>query len=352
MDGRTIYIPLADPARASEEETCAPESVIALSRDTGTTLWTSPVPTCFPPVLTHSVIAVATGSEIEALDSANGQRLWSVALEKPVRAPMIATGSLLLAMLDGDELFGIDVEKRAVVWRRSVGESGPLLMTADDQAAYIVTNAGRVTQVQLSDGTLRWEHKLSGPLGEPAVDGGELFVGSTSNPPRFWSLDTRRKKEKWKWEGGVFGLPVVGATVQGDSVFVVSKDNLVRALNRNNGNQRWKTAAARPLFPPRAFAGVLAVVGRSPVLSTFRADTGAAVSTWTGPQTESLLQGPPLIDTPRPFAVSIVVVFRDGQVFGLRSTALMLKEPALVPLTALPGRALPRETPAVDPAAR
>jgi len=354
MDDRAIYIPLADAARASEEETCAPESLMALSRDTGTTRWTSPIPTCFPPVLTHSVIAVATGSEIQALDPANGQRLWSVALERPVRAPMIATGSLLLAMLDGDELFGIDVERQAVVWRRSVGESGPLLMTADDEAAYVATNAGRVTRVRLSNGELLWERQLSGELSEPTVDGDRLFVGSNATLGSFWSLDVRTRKDRARpWRGGVFGGPVVGSAVKGDRVFVVSRDNVVRALNRDNSNQLWqKAAGARPVFPPRVLEGIVVVIGAAPVLSTFRADTGAAISTWAAPQTDALLEGPPLIDRPRPLAVSIVVVFRDGQVFGLRSTELMLKEPALVPFTGLPGRALPRETPSVVPAAR
>jgi hypothetical protein len=126
-------------------------------------------------------------------------------------------------------------------------------------------------------------------------------------------------------------------------VFVSSKDNLVRALNRGNSGQRWKAAGARPLFPPRVLEGIVVVIGSAPALSTFRVDTGAAVSTWVAPA-DALLQGPPLIDRPRPLAVSIVVVFRDGQVFGLRSTEMMLKEPALVPLTALPGRVLSRET--------
>jgi outer membrane protein assembly factor BamB len=304
--------------------------------------------------LTHGLIALATGNEIQALEPKNGLRVWSVTLDRPVRAPMIATGSLLLAMLEGDELVGVDVEKRAVVWRRSVGESGPLRMTADDQAAYVTTNTGRVTRIRLSDGSPEKERQLAGVLSEPTVDGDRLFVGSDATGGSFWSLDVRTLKDKSRaWRGGVFGGAVVGSAVLGDRVFVVSKDNLVRALERRNNNQIWfEPAGARPVFPPRAFAGVVVVVGRSPVLSTFRADTGVAVSTWTGPQTEALLQGPPLIDTPRPFAVSIVVVFRDGQVFGLRSTELMLKEPALVPLTALPGRVLPRETPSVYPAAR
>jgi outer membrane protein assembly factor BamB len=355
MDDRTVYVPLEDAARASEEGTCAAASLTALARDTGTTRWTAFVPSCFPPVLTHGVVAVATGSEIQTLDPTNGQRQWSVTLERPVRAPMIAAGPLLLAMLEGDELFGVDVEKRAVVWRRSIGESGPLLMTADDQAVYVATNAGRVTRVQLADGSIAWESPLSGELSEPAVDGDRLFVGSNSTPASFWSLDARTGKEKWKWQGGVFGGAVVGAAVQGKWVYVVSKDNIVRALNRGNGAQRWKLAAGtRPLFPPRVFAGIVAVAGGSPILSTFRADTnkGTAVSTWAAPQADALLQGPPLIDGPRPLAVSIVVVFRDGQVFGLRSTGMMLKEPALVPLTALPGRVLSRETLPVAPAVR
>jgi outer membrane protein assembly factor BamB len=192
------------------------------------------------------------------------------------------------------------------------------------------------------------------------VDGDQLFVGSNANLGSLWCLDALTGKDKWVWPGRVIGGAVVGTAVQGDTVYVVSKDNVVRALRRGNGNQRWKTAAGtRPLFPPRVFAGVVAIVrtspdraGLSPGLSTFRADTGVAVSTWAAAQTDALLQGPPLIDSPRPLAVSIVVVFRDGQVFGLRSTEMMFKEPARVPLTALPGRGLSRETLSVDPAGR
>ena len=226
-------------------------------------------------------------------------------------------------------------------------------MTADDQAAYVATNAGRVIRVLLSDGSFHWERQLSGELSEPAVDGDRLFVGSDATNGSFWSLDVRTGKDKSNsWRGRVFGLGVVGSAVKGDRVFVVSKDNIVRALNRGNGNQLWqKAAGARPLFPPRVLEGIVVVIGDAPTLSTFRAEGGAAVSTWAAPA-DALLQGPPLIDSPRPLKVSIVVVFLDGQVVGLRSTEMMLKEPALAPFTSLPGRVLSRETLPVDPAAR
>src|SRR5678815_908813 len=78
---------------------------------------------------------------------------------------------------------------------------------------------------------------------------------------------------------------------------------------------------------------------------------GKAVSSWPGPA-DALLQGPPLIDEPKPFTVSIVLVFRDGQMIGLRSTEMLFREAAVVPLTVLPGRALARETLPDDPSAR
>ena len=353
MNDSTIYIPLGDPERATDDNTCAPAALTALARETGAARWTSPAATCLPPVLTNGFVVVASANEIQAHNPVDGERQWRVVLERPVRAPLIARGSLLLAMLEGDQLVAVDVERRAVAWSRSVGESGPLRMTADDQAAYVATGAGRISRILLSDGSMPWERSLAGVLSEPAVDRDRVFVGSDDEGGSLWCLDVRDGKQRWKWQGGVFGGPVVGITVQGDLVYVVSRDNIVRALNRGSGNQQWKSSlTTRPLFPPRVLAGVIGVAGQSPVLSTFRADSGTAVSTWMAPQADAVLQGAPLIDNPRPLAVSVVVVFGDGQVVGLRSTELLLKEPALTPLTVLPGRPLQRETLPGDPVAR
>ena len=357
MNDSTIYVPIEDAERAASEETCVPAALTALARDTGTTRWTVPITTCLPPVLAQGSVVVASANEIQALDPADGRRQWTVTLERAVRAPLIARGPLVMAMLEGDQLVAVDIERRVIAWRRSVGESGPLKMTADDQAVYVATDGGRISRILLSDGSMPWERRLSGMLSEPTVDGDRVFVGSAKQG-LFWCLEVRTGKNKWAWVKGnlVFGGGIVGSTVQGGLVYVASQDNILRALKRESGNQQWKSAiTTRPLFAPRVFAGVVAVVGQSPVLSTFRADPdgrGAAVSTWMAPQTDAVLQGAPLIDNPRPLAVSIVVVFGDGQVVGLRSTELMLKEQAVTPLTVLPGRPLQRETLPGDPAAR
>jgi outer membrane protein assembly factor BamB len=344
MDDAAVYVPL-EQAAASTEDGAPPPSpavLIALDRRSGVTRWTSSVATGLTPVLTHGAIVVATPAGIEALDPRSGERQWNVALDRPPRARMIAQGARLLTMLEGGELIAVDLERRAVVWRRSIGESDLLSLTSDAEAAYLATAGSRVISVSLADGVTRWDRRLTGVLSELVADRDRLFVGSTTKS--FWSLDARTGNEKWNWGGHVFGGAVVGAAVQGEKVYVVSKDNIVRALNRGNGSQEWKEPIARPLFPPSLLNGIVTVVGVSPTLSTFRADTGNPVSTWSFPA-ELLLQGTPLIDEPAPYRVAIVAIFRDGQVFGLRPTEMLYKETPPVPLTALPGRPVPGETP-------
>ncbi|MGH9240131.1 MAG: PQQ-binding-like beta-propeller repeat protein [Vicinamibacterales bacterium] len=344
MDDAAVYVPVEEVTASTEDGAPppSPAQLVALDRQTGATRWTSSVSTRLPPLLTHGVVVVATPGGIEALDPRTGRQQWSVALDRPARTRMIAQGPLLLTVLEGGDVVAVHLQRREVAWRLSLGASDRVSMTADAEAAYLVANGSRAMSVNLADGLLRWERTLDGELSEPVVDRDRVFIGSTTKS--FWSLDARTGKDKWKWTGQIFGGTIAGAAVYGNNVYVVSWDNIVRALDRGHGAQKWKEPVTRPLFPPRILNGIVAVVGVSPTLSTFRADNGSPVSTWSFPS-ELLLQGAPLIDAPAPYRVAIVAVFRDGQVFGLRPTEMLFKEAAPVPLTALPGRQLPRETP-------
>ena len=345
MDDVTVYVPLEPLSRIADdgEEISRPAALIAVVRETGVTRWTYQVATRLSPLQTNGLILVAADKELQAVDRTTGERLWSFALDRPVRAPMLARGTLVLALLEGDELLAFDVVKRQVAWRRSIGESGPVSMTADDRAAYLVTAGSRAMRVMLANGELPWERPLLGELSEPMVDRGRLFVGSNHQLGSLWSLDVETGREIWKWIRGVFGGQIVGSVAMGNTIYVLSKDIMLRGLDRGNGHQRWQKAAnTRVSIPPLAFEGVIAIPGEKPTLSTFRADTGAAISTWSGPE-NALLQGPPLIDEPKPLRVSIVTLFRDGRMIGLRPTAMLFKEPELKPFSVLPGRALERE---------
>jgi hypothetical protein len=177
-----------------------------------------------------------------------------------------------------------------------------------------------------------------------------VFVGSTVNA--FYGINAETGRDEWHWGGDMIGGDVIGAAVAEDVTYFASLDNLLRAVNRGNGNQRWKQPTpTRPIAPPMAFGGVVAVFGVSPAIATFNARTGAAIGTYaiptaSGATTAPPPKGPPLIDPEmRPFRVAFVVVTADGRAIGLRPTGLMFRESPAAPLAELPGKLLQRERP-------
>jgi len=347
MDAGAVYVPLDAVSVVDDdgEEISKPPMLVALERETGAERWTYPVATRHPPVVAPGVVLVATDKDLQAVDPHKGEKLWSVPLGRPVRAPMIARGSLLIVLLEGGELIAFDVAQRKIAWRSSIGESGEVLMTADDHAAYLTTAGSKVLRIMLADGSKTWDRELEGQLSEPMVDRGRLFVGSNNNLGALWSLDAETGRTRWEWNrrGSVFGGAIIGSAAAGETVFVLSKDNMLRALSRGNGAQLWQeSVGSRPILPPQVFEGVVVVASDKPTLSTFRTDADAAISTWSGPES-ALLLGPPLIDEPRPLRVAIIALFQEGRIIGLRPTAMLFKDPALAPLTSLPGKELPLE---------
>jgi hypothetical protein len=357
MDDRRIYIPLQDVTISSGGESRVVSdsaTITAVDRETGAIRWIRRAATDAAPLVHGDLLLVAGRDGVQALAAANGNPRWSVPLHARITAPMLVRGHLLLVLTES-ELVAVRLDSREVAWRRPLGGNGTLLMNADEQAVYLASAAGLIQAVRLSDGTLAWERTLQGALSEPAVGEDRVFVGSTSN--RFWALDPHSGDIEWLWAGRIFGGDVIGAAVEGDVVYVASLDNIVRALNRGNGNQRWrKDIGTRPVLPPRAGFDTVVVIGLSPTLTTFlgrslpSGDAGTKVATWTGPE-QAELQGPPLIDFHlKPYRVAMIVVLRDGRVIALKPTAMTFAEPsAAAAPPALPGRPLPLDRLPVQP---
>ena len=330
-----------DPNQSNLQSTAV---LTALERETGKTRWSYQVASGQPPVLHGGVVIVAAGREIHGIGAADGKRQWMTTVARPVRAPMLVRGRLLIALLEGDDLVAVDVDSQQVAWRRAIGESGPVLFTANDEAIFLSTAASRVVRVDLADGAYAWERQLEGELSEPTVDRNRVFVGSNATLGSLWSLNADSGKEEWRYGGRnarIFGGAVVGTALHRDTLYVVSKDNFVRALNRGRGNQVWKVAVSRPVFAPLVLQQTVMVTGLTPTLAAFDS-AGTARGTWAAPP-NAVLQGPPLVDEPSPYRVSIIVVLRDGQVIALRPAEMLFKEAAPTPIKTLPGRALPRE---------
>lgn len=346
IDDDHVYVPLQDVVDLVDGErvvTTGSASVVALSRQTGAQRWSAPLTTTLAPTVDRGRVFVAADTSIHVLDAATGQTLWSARVEGAVRAPLLVTGDLVLVLTEPDRLTAVNLETRDVAWTATVG-AGPVTMQADQRAAYLTAPGSRVLSVRLGDGAIAWERTLTGELSAPAVGRERVLVGSTTDS--LWALDPASGDVEWVWLRRIFGGDVMGAALDDDVAYVVSLDNILRALNRGNGNMRWNAELpTRPILPPRAFFGTVVVTGLAPAISTYLARDGTPVGTWSPPPpADAELQGPPLIDEYLdPFGVAIVVILRDGRVIGLRPSGMTFPEPAVAPLSVSPGRTLPPE---------
>jgi hypothetical protein len=199
--------------------------------------------------------------------------------------------------------------------------------------------------LDLVDGKRVWEQTLEGTLNQPSVARDRLFVGSNNN--FLYALDDERGRLAWRWRAGGDVIGVSADTTGG--AYYASLDNVLRAVNRGNGNQRWiKEIPTRPALSPQTFGDgtvfeeIVVLTGVTSEIDGFVAKNGAAAGMYM-PQSD--IQGAPLIDPAlKPYGVAMVVITRDGRAFGLRPTAMMLPEPVNTPFTTeLPGRKLERD---------
>ena len=340
MDDERVYIPLG-PRPVEAVPQAGTEQVVALDRETGDQRWTRGLGSAWPPVVDGSRLFVAASDAIHALDPATGTSYWRAPIAGQLLAPPAAAGGLLIVLTAMEGLLALRVEDGAAAWQQALGVSeGPAALLVDRDAIYASLDGGRVVRASLRDGRPIWERTLPGTLGPPAIARDRVLVGSTDN--YLYALDAGDGDVEWRYRAG---NDVVGAAAKADDIFFVARDNVLRALSRGSGNQRWKAVLdTRVSGPPRAFDGIVLVSGlSSPALATFDMETGSPLAMYTAP---SDLVGPALVDPDlKPFRVAIVAITGDGRVAGLRPTQMLLREPAPVALTVLPGRALSPEPP-------
>ena len=337
MDGDRVYIPLQAGG------------TVALVRETGEIAWTNASGGPWPPLLAPSLVVAVNTMEVIAIDRQTGDSAWRVPLPSASVAPGVSARELILVPLENGAIVALRAADGMTAWTCRLEElASPVSLTADAESVYVTAGNSRVAAVDLPSGQLRWDRTLTGTLSPPAAGKDRVFVGSTSNA--FFALDAATGRIQWDWKPQMIGGDILGATVDGDLTFFIGLDNLLHAVNRGNGNQRWKQPTPmRPLAPPAAFGGIVAVFGISPAVATFNARTGAAIATYSiasgqGTTAGSIPKGPPLIDSDlKPFRVAMVAITADGRAIGLRPAGMMFREAPTVPLGELPGRQLQRE---------
>jgi outer membrane protein assembly factor BamB len=249
-----------------------------------------------PVVVKGRVYAMDGGSQLSAYDAANGNQIWRVDLKPPEDYGNSFGGGVaywqghLYASTGYGQVLALDPTNGKVIWRTSVGDpvrSGP---TVTDGRVYVVTVENELVALATDDGRRLWSHngipETAGLVGSSsaAVEGevvvvgyssGELYALTLENGRALWSdnlaatrsadavsaladirgrpvvdrgrvlavshsgrlasIDLRTGERKWEQDIG----STHGPWVAGDYVYILSNDNELVCLTRDDGKVRW-----------------------------------------------------------------------------------------------------------------
>lgn len=316
FDASTAYVPLKGG------------QLVAVDLDRGVVRWRLDVATALTPATGGGMVFTTSTTTIEARDAQTGATKWSAALPGGAAAPLYWDTGWLLASTASGDLAAFRANDGTLVWRQALGAP---LSTAPAPALdrlHLPLADGRLVAVSLATGETIWTQRVIGRITALVALDEQLVFGTSEK--YVVSLDLERGRERWKRRvgGDVAGLPAA----DDKRIYFASRDNVLRAVDRGNGNLRWKAILpSRPAGGPLRLPNAVMMPLVSSEISGYEPETGKALTPIKAAGelgTQPFLRAAARMTQPRLIAVS-----RDGQLqaFGLRF------EPPFAQLDVLPG---------------
>ncbi|HOO82041.1 MAG TPA: PQQ-binding-like beta-propeller repeat protein [Alphaproteobacteria bacterium] len=222
-----------------------------------------------------SMLYVTNGyNEVLAVKPDDGQIIWRKTIPAPSRAaPTIMEERVFVTTLDG-RVMALNAKDGSILWEYTgisddatlVGAASP---AANQDIVVPVFSSGEITALRIENGSIAWSDNLSnvrsfGGLSTisdiralPVMDKGVVFAISFSG--RLVAIDERTGTRIWQREISGSQTPWMA----GNHIFVLSSENQLIALGRENGSIRWTTEL--PRFEdddPQVFNGPVLAGGR------------------------------------------------------------------------------------------
>ncbi len=194
--------------------------------------------------------------ELLAIAPNDGSLVWRVPLPSPSRAaPAIMDNRVFVATLD-NRLIALDNERGHILWEyagivESIGLVGAASPATSRDVIVPAFSSGEIFALRVENGSVAWAENLSsfkrtGGLagisdirGLPVIDKGLVIAISFGG--RMVAIDERTGTRIWQREIGGSETPWVA----GNHLFVLSNENEMVALGRDNGVIRWVTQLPR-----------------------------------------------------------------------------------------------------------
>jgi outer membrane protein assembly factor BamB len=318
------------------------DRIVAYDLVTGQQMWIVQIAATGRPAASPDLVFVIESAMLDAVRVADGSMAWQLPFAEQLAAPLAwDNGWLVAATIEGDVL-AFRASDGHPVWRRNIGSPAHASPALAADRVYVPTEDGRVVALRVETGARLWERRLGGAASDILALDERLYVGSKDN--FFYCLKTTDGEEDWRFRtgGDVIGLPLVDE----HTVYFVSLDNVLRALSRGSGNQRWRSILPlRPTTGPIRAADAIIVTGLAETLPAFIAKDGTPAGT-LAPGGE-VVAPPHILEVPGIYGPVVVAITRDV-VKGATVTAHARDiEPPILTVISLPN--LVTFTPAATP---
>ncbi len=210
---------------------------------------------------------------VASLDPAKGTERWRRNIACAPYQPALA-GDLLVFPCDDGIIYALDPRTGDERWRSdtkgapfSVAIVGDLLITGDMDPAYyglgnfngLARPRGKIYAIDSRTGAERWRREMGHEVAFVTVHGDQVFVATYdgSGSGTVAALATTDGTERWRQPvDGISNPAAVGA----DTVFIISAEGGIVALDKGTGARRWGyDLAATAVFP--VLTGNVVVVG-------------------------------------------------------------------------------------------
>jgi outer membrane protein assembly factor BamB len=316
FDQQNAYVPLAGG------------SLIAIDLNDGAVKWTVDIATSSTPAAGDGMVFLAGDSFVLALNQETGQTLWRAVIGSRLSGPLFwNAGWVLTSTIDGD-LLALHATDGRLLWRSPVGAALAVVPSAFDERIYAALENRHVVAVDRATGTIAWTLDLDQEVtGLLAVED-QLLLGTRGN--RLHSISPESGRIRWSQRAGA---DVIGApTADESNIYFVAFDNVLRALNRGNGNLRWnRNLPSRPSGGPLRVNDVVLVPFATNDIGTYLATTGAPAFTIRA--IGELAGAPFLREIVSQTAPRLIAISREGALQGFAPRI----EPPPAPLAELPG---------------
>jgi outer membrane protein assembly factor BamB len=262
-------IPLIDGERVFTMDTNGTISAFGIAK--GEQIWRTPT----RPKKNHSgnlgggiaidggKLYAATGrSELMALDLSSGNIVWRQPMPSPARcAPTIVNGMMFLCTID-EKLIAYAQSDGHQIWEHQATQTdiGTLAQASPAYADGLVVagfESGDLVCARADSGTVVWTDNMGAVKGAvglsefasvraaPALDQGLCYAIGLGG--LFAALDLRSGRRVWERDVAGANMPLL----VGDFLFVVSSEQKLAALSRDDGSVHWVTDLPRFNNPKR-----------------------------------------------------------------------------------------------------